>query len=145
MNTKFGTRLKELRNQNNLTQLELSKILDVSKSNISKYESGDVEPNIELIHKMSNYFDVTTDYLLGKSSHPQLSRRNELDIEKDIANMEENIRNGSLRLSLEGEELDDEIVEFLIESYKNTIVLAKIKAKEKFTPKKYKQDENKED
>ena len=61
----FGNILKDLRNKHGLTQLQLAKILDISKSNISKYEAGSVEPNIDTLTHIANYFDVPTDYLLG--------------------------------------------------------------------------------
>lgn len=64
----FGKRLKELRLENGLTQLQLAEMLDISKSNISKYESGNVEPNLELITEISIQFNVTTDYLLGRTN-----------------------------------------------------------------------------
>lgn len=61
----FGERLKELRIENGLTQLQLAEILDVSKSNVSKYEAGNVEPNLEIITKIAIHFGVDADYLLG--------------------------------------------------------------------------------
>lgn len=61
----FGERLKQLRLENGLTQIQLAETLDVSKSNVSKYESGSVEPNLEILSKISIYFNVDTDYLLG--------------------------------------------------------------------------------
>jgi transcriptional regulator with XRE-family HTH domain len=39
----------------------------VSHSNISKYESGSLEPNLEIINSASDYFKVSTDYLIGKT------------------------------------------------------------------------------
>lgn len=61
----FGIRLKALRVERKITQLQMAKILDVSKSNISKYEAGTVEPSLETLLKISKYFGVPTDYLLG--------------------------------------------------------------------------------
>lgn len=63
----FGLILKQLRTEKGLTQNELAKILDVSKSNISKYEAGSVEPNISILMRISEYFEKSVDYLLGKS------------------------------------------------------------------------------
>lgn len=63
----FGQILKQLRIAKGLTQNELAKILDVSKSNISKYEAGNVEPNLEVLIRISEYFEVPVDYLLGKN------------------------------------------------------------------------------
>lgn len=73
----FGERLKELRLENGLTQLQLAEMLDISKSNISKYEAGSVEPNIEIITKIAIRFGVNTDYLLGLTNY----RIRETDLE----------------------------------------------------------------
>ena len=61
----FGQRLRILRNNAGLTQKELGERLKLSKSNISKYESDDVEPNIQTINDIANTFDVSADFLLG--------------------------------------------------------------------------------
>ncbi|WP_206458658.1 helix-turn-helix domain-containing protein [Anaerovorax sp. IOR16] len=62
----FGQILKNLRTQKCLTQLQLAEMLNLSKANISKYEAGTVEPNIETLKMISNIFGVSVDYLLGK-------------------------------------------------------------------------------
>ncbi len=64
----FGQILKQLRITKGLTQNELAKILDVSKSNISKYEAGSVEPNMSVLIRISEYFEVSVDCLLGKNA-----------------------------------------------------------------------------
>lgn len=61
----FGAKLKELRNEKNLTQLQMAEILETSKSNISKYEAGSVEPNLDTLLKIGNFFNVSVDYMLG--------------------------------------------------------------------------------
>ena len=63
----FSTRLKELRNKANLSQQELSKIIGISKSSINMYERGEREPGLETVGALADYFDVRTDYLLGKT------------------------------------------------------------------------------
>lgn len=65
----FGERLKELRMKYGLTQLQLSSILDISKSNVSKYEAGSVEPNLDILKHIATYFNVSSDYLLGISDN----------------------------------------------------------------------------
>lgn len=62
----FSKRLKELRNKANLSQQELSKIIGISKSSINMYERGEREPGLETVGAFADYFDVQTDYLLGK-------------------------------------------------------------------------------
>lgn len=65
MNLTFGTKLKELRKEKGLKQNELAQIFNVSKTSICQYETLKQEPNLTLLVKMANYFNVTTDYLLG--------------------------------------------------------------------------------
>ena len=61
-------RVKELRKQKHITQEELGKVLDIQKAAISKYENGRAEPSTEVLKKMSAYFGVSIDYLLGNST-----------------------------------------------------------------------------
>lgn len=60
-------RLKQLREENNLSQLDLANKLNMSQQAISAYEKGTREPDIDTIKKISDFFNVSTDYLLGKS------------------------------------------------------------------------------
>ncbi len=62
---KFGDRLKELREENNLTQTALSKDVGYSQSAIARWEAYSKTPNIEVAIKFAQYFKVSTDYLLG--------------------------------------------------------------------------------
>ena len=61
-------RLKDLREENDMTQSDLSKIFGIARSNISKYESGELEPNIEILNKYADYFRCSVDYLLGRTN-----------------------------------------------------------------------------
>ena len=61
----FGETLTELREERNLTQRQLAEALSISNSSISAYETGSRMPPADMLIKMSQYFDVTTDYLLG--------------------------------------------------------------------------------
>ena len=63
----FGDRLKELRKENNISQVEIAKILNMSKMAISHWEKGNSEPSIEQLKVLARYFDVTIDYLVGFS------------------------------------------------------------------------------
>ena len=62
----FGETLKRLRQRNNISQDELAKKLNVKQYVISSWEIERSEPNIEQIKFLSDYFNVPTDYLLGK-------------------------------------------------------------------------------
>ena len=58
-------RLRDLRRERNITGVELGKIIDVSQQTISKWESGQKSPSKENLKKLSAYFHVSSDYLLG--------------------------------------------------------------------------------
>ena len=64
-----------LRNQNGLTQAELADNLNISRASIGNYEAGKRLPDIDTLIKMSHYFGVSADYLLGLSEHdaPELN------------------------------------------------------------------------
>lgn len=64
---RLNENIKRLRIKNGLSQVELAKQLCVSKQCISNWENDNVLPSIEMLVKLSNYFKVTTDALLGRS------------------------------------------------------------------------------
>lgn len=79
----FGAVLKQLRKRHNLTQEELGLRIGLSKAVVSKYENGMGYPTFDMLIKISDYFGVTTDYLLGvaKSKTIDVSNLNETQIE----------------------------------------------------------------
>lgn len=62
-----GNRIKLLREEKQIKQDELAKILSISPSAVGMYERDEREPNDEITLKLAEYFGVSTDYLLGKS------------------------------------------------------------------------------
>lgn len=65
---KFQNILKSLRATKGLTQDELSKQLNISRSTIGMYEKGAREPDFETLELIADYFNVDTDYLLGRTT-----------------------------------------------------------------------------
>ena len=61
----FKDRLKELRVQKGLSQMQLAKELNISQSAIAKWELGKTEPTASAIIAVAKYFNETTDYVLG--------------------------------------------------------------------------------
>jgi transcriptional regulator with XRE-family HTH domain len=59
--------LRKLRQERKLTQLELSKMLQISASAIGMYEQGRREPDHDTLAKIADFFNVSTDYLLGRT------------------------------------------------------------------------------
>lgn len=64
----LADRLKELRKNKGLTQKDLGNILGLGKTTISMYENGNSTPNDEIKLKICDYFNISLDYLIGKSS-----------------------------------------------------------------------------
>lgn len=60
-------RLKSLREEKNMNQQKIAMDLQISQASISKYEIGSAEPDISMIIRLAQYFNVSTDYLLGYS------------------------------------------------------------------------------
>ncbi|MDY0235105.1 MAG: helix-turn-helix transcriptional regulator [Gudongella sp.] len=63
----LGDRIKKERISKDITQLELSKVLEVSTSTVGMYEQNRRSPDNETLTKLAKYFNVSTDYLLGNS------------------------------------------------------------------------------
>ncbi len=61
----FASRLKELRRVNKISQAALSKELGLSQQAVGKWETGRCTPDPQMLAVLSNFFNVTTDYLLG--------------------------------------------------------------------------------
>lgn len=61
----LNSRIKELRNNYNISQVELGKKLGVTKQTISNWENDNIQPSIDMLLKIANFFHVKTDYLLG--------------------------------------------------------------------------------
>lgn len=65
----FGNRLRQLRKEDNLTQKDLAAKLGLAFSTISMYERGIREPDFETTEAIADYFNVSMDFLLGKSTN----------------------------------------------------------------------------
>jgi len=66
MNT-FAQNLRDLRTENNLKQSQLANVLFVGPQSISNWENNVSKPDYDMLIKIANYFQVSTDYLLGVS------------------------------------------------------------------------------
>ncbi|MCG8540216.1 MAG: helix-turn-helix transcriptional regulator [Clostridia bacterium] len=69
----FGQRFKELRKNKGLTQETLAKNFYLNKSSISRYEQNKQLPEMDLLKKFADFFDVSIDYLLGRTDEMKVS------------------------------------------------------------------------
>ncbi|MDD6902317.1 MAG: helix-turn-helix transcriptional regulator [Candidatus Borkfalkiaceae bacterium] len=65
MKNKVSERIRDLRKELNIGQVEFAKMCGVQQSCVSKWERGETLPDIDMILTIAHIFDVTTDYLLG--------------------------------------------------------------------------------
>jgi HTH-type transcriptional regulator, competence development regulator len=66
----FGKRVRFLRKKRNMTQKDLADVFNLSESTIGMYERDEREPSFEFVRQLADFFNVTTDYLLGRTDLP---------------------------------------------------------------------------
>lgn len=71
----LNEQIRELRNIRGISQIQLASKLGVTKQSISNWENDNILPSIEMLVKIANFFEVSTDYLLG------LDNKRTLDVE----------------------------------------------------------------
>lgn len=136
----LGKRIASLRNEKRMSQAELAKRISVSPSTIGMWETDQRAIKDDDLVSLANSFDVSVDYLLGrttKKSYYDLTEKDERDIAADLEQMISDLSNNGLLFSKDSSEVDKETRELLIASLENSLRIAKIEAKKKFTPKKY--------
>lgn len=80
----FSERLKRLRNNKNLPQQYMADLLGITRQGYGKYENGSSQPSFEMLQKIADYFEVSTDYLLGRSSHPKLDAAKDKEVDEEV-------------------------------------------------------------
>lgn len=124
----FAKRLEILMQENGITKYRLSKLLDCSATTVTNWLSGK-EATQTYIQKLSEIFEVTTDYLLGKSEQkkkPAANDGSKLSIDErveEILNGMANERSGSLML--DGKPASPEAVEALRQAIKMGVEYAR--------------------
>lgn len=89
--------------------------------------------------KIADYFEVSVDYLLGNETEkaPTLTKKDERDIARQLETLSQSLESGE-GLMFDGDPLSDEARESILQAMKLGLEAAKLRNKEKYTPKKYK-------
>lgn len=66
-------RLKELRTSRKISQVKLAMDLNLSQNTISRYETGEREADYDTLVAIADYFNVSVDYLLGRTDDPKIA------------------------------------------------------------------------
>lgn len=125
-----------------VTPYKVAKEAGVTQTALSNWKLGKSTPTTQTLQKIADYFGVTIDYLMTGKEEPKkkeiaLTPKDERDIAKRLDNTLSDLEDTQSALMFNGEPLDDETRELLKASLENSIRIAKINAKQKFTPKKY--------
>ena len=67
-------RLRELREKSHVSQVKLAIDLGLSQNSISRYENGEREADYATLISIADYFDVSLDYLLGRTDNPKMNK-----------------------------------------------------------------------
>jgi len=67
-------RIRDLREDKDITQREMGVILSCSQRVYSNYERGDIDIPTEILIKLADYHDVSVDYLLGRTNNPKMAK-----------------------------------------------------------------------
>lgn len=74
MKLKNKTRIKELREQKNVTQLKMALDLNMTQNTISRYESGARQADYSALITIADYFNVSIDYILFRTDNPKINK-----------------------------------------------------------------------
>lgn len=142
----YFDRLKSLCDEQGISINDLEERLGIGRNSLYSWKKN-IPKGSNLI-KVADYFDVSTDYLLGrtdKKHYYDLTEKDERDLQKELQGMIDDLgSNGAFAFSKEDGEIDEETRELLIGSLEQALRIAKIEAKKRYTPKKYR-GENAED
>lgn len=139
-------RIRQLCDERKISIAELERKLNLANSSIRKWEKGN--PGIDKVEKVADYFNVSTDYLLGKTVYRKTINEEKLadDVQKyevfqklsnaDVASsinfLLEQLGSENYGLMFDGEDMDDETRELLKSSLENSYRIAEMINKKKY-------------
>lgn len=135
----IGKRIKELREKNNMTQKDLSKIIGVTDRSIGYYESGQRVPPPDILDKLAEFFSVSVDYIMGRTDNSNFkdssigaAKTGKRSDAKELQSLEEYIEQAK-SLMFYGEIVDENDKKAILSALKAAyeVVVRKNKEKEK--------------
>ncbi len=132
---------ENLLKEKNVSSYRVSKDTGVTQTALSNWKTGKSTPTAKTLQKIADYFGVTIDYLMTgkepeKDWEPKLTEKDEKDMQKELKNLLDQL-DSNTGLMFDGEAMDDETKELLKASLEHAVRTARITAKKKYTPKKY--------
>ena len=131
-------RVKMLCKKKGVSQGKMEKEIGISNGASSKWKSS--SPSMEILQKLSSYFEVSVDYLMTGTDENVLSDKDNRDIAKDMENIRNKLMNGTDGpLSYDGDPVSTEDAELLLGQIELMMRRLKPINKEKYNPNKNKQ------
>lgn len=137
----IGERIKNLRKERKLTQVELAKKSNISRSYLTDIENNRYNPSVETLKAIANSLEVTLSDILSDEAKKNysLNDRDKKSINNDLKKLMDDFRSGTDGTAYyNGQELDNDDLDLIESAMKIALEQIKIKNKEKYTPKKYK-------
>lgn len=136
-------KLRELRLANDMSMKQAAAALGLPYTTYVNYEKGEREPNSETLIMIANFYNVSIDYLIGREANkniaPALTEKDKRDIAKDLETMMAQL-DDSGDLMFDGNPISDEARASIRNAIQMGLEIAKVKNKERFTPKKYRKE-----
>lgn len=126
----LAIRLKELRKEKGYTLEKMAQDLNTTKVTLSRYENGTREPKSETLNQLSDYFNVSIDYLFGKTDKRNVYIKDEvIDVKKALDKIKNDLENSS-SLMFDGECLSEDAISSLLSAMEIGLSMAKKKQEE---------------
>lgn len=139
-------KIAELRKERGLSQKEFGKLIGAAQNTVCNWENGKREPDTQTLNKIAKFFGVSVDYLLSNTPAPLLDRdglseRDRKDIAKDMESIREKLINKTDGpASFNGENIDDDDAELLLDAIEMMLKRVKKINKVKYNPNKNKSE-----
>lgn len=132
-------KIRILANEKKMSIRQLEEALGFGNGVINRWRKN--TPGSDKLKKVADYFDVSIDYLLGRSdkkNYYELTEKDERDIQKQLEQIIQDLSNAdAIAFSKDSEELSPEARAAVLASIEESLRIGKTLAKKKFTPNKY--------
>ena len=71
---KFSERIIQLKKERNLLQKDIANAINITVRNYQRYEKGEQQPTLPVVIAIADYFDVSIDYLTGRTNNPKINK-----------------------------------------------------------------------
>lgn len=126
--SEFYKRLKSLRQERKINQIDLAELLDVKRATISAYETNKIMPPYDKLKMLADYFSVTVEYLTGQNDSKEKGG-DAVDVTQTLRELLNQLTNDSGNITVDGIELDESSKELLLNSIENSLKMGKLLAK----------------